>query len=380
MNNSSKATEENIYNNHYGFESALFIPATEKLENLQEEKFEDFNDLFISKSKFESSNNSELNEAQKRNLNIQSLISLDLMKKIEDSSPMKSAEAQKFGFMDMKFSPRVLFNKSEIAQNFYPHQDEDSNSNNFLEDALQANFTQENMHQFNSCFMQNPFLTKPAEESKNTEITQLIHETENNIDYDKFDSSEFGEINKFHNQESNKNINEEILFSKLLESLNFNNDSCLEKNDIINADLKSNSDLNMNFNNNKKVDELKFNNIFNNKHSENDNFGYSDNNGQMSSNLLQNININNNFNYNIGNGLPYIYYQNYLMSLNPYLLNANLLFKLNYLQKLQNYLLSTKTNNKAQSSNYQFGKAGWTCLYCNNFNYESNIFSSSDYL
>lgn len=370
MSNSTKIIEENIDNKNFGFESALFIPARDKFANSQEEKFEDFNELFTCKSKFESSNNLESNEAQKRNplgkLNVHSLISEDLMKKIEDCSPMKSSEAQKFGFMDWKVSPKVLFHKPE-AQCFNSNEGQNLN---FSEDALHRNFTKENLEKFNSCFMQNPFFAKAAEKTNNSELANLINETEQN-NFDKFDSIEFQ--NNIHNEE-NKNTNEELLFSKLLDSLKINNESNLEASDIMISDLEGNHELSSNVNHTtKKRSDLNSNfncaNIIEKKI-----FGDSDKNGQLSATLLQNININNNFNYNISNSLPYLYYYNYLMSLNPYLLNASLIFKLNYLQKFHNYLIEFNKNNKIKSTNYQFGKAGWTCLYCNNFNYESNSF------
>lgn len=382
MSNSTKVIEENINNNHFGFESALFIPANKRFQNSQEERIEDFNDLFIYKSKFESSNNLESNEAQKRNaygnLNFQSLISQDLMKKIEDCSPMKSAEAQKFSFMDLKVPPRVLFNKPIAAAQNLNNQQQNEKANNFnffLEDAFQSNFTKENLQSFNSCFMQNPFFAKATEESKNPELANLIGETEMNAsNYDKFDSFDFQNFNNnIHKDDNNnKNLNEELLFSKLLESLNVDNDSNLEGgSDISISDLENN----INFTNAaKKRSDINSNLNSNNENSEKKNVGDSYNTGQNNSTLLQNININNNFNYNLGNSLSYASHYNYLMSLNPYLLNASMLFKLNYLQKLQNYLLSINKINTAKSSNYQFGKAGWTCLYCNNFNYESKFF------
>jgi len=303
----------------------------------------------------------ESNEAQKRNclgnLNIQSLISEDLMKKIEDCSPMKSAEAQKFKFIDLKISPRVLFNKSEM-RNSNNFQDENQNLN-FFADNFKRNITREDLDKFNSYFMQNPFFSGKAsdQEKENTEIVNFINEIENN--FGKFDALK---------EENNKNINEELLLSKLLESLNINNESNLEESDVEGNVEMINQQINESTG--KKGSD------FNSKNNENAKNIIGDycNNGQNSNTFLQNININNKFNYDIGNCVPQLYYYNYLMSLNPYLSNASLIFKFNYFQKIKYYLLNFNKNNKCKSNNFQFGKPGWTCLYCNNFNYESKFF------
>jgi hypothetical protein len=362
MANSTKVMEENKNNNHFGFESALFIPAKNKFSQSQAEKFEDSNEFFNCTNKIDSSNYLESNEAQKLNclgnLNIQSLISEDLMKKIEDCSPMKSDEAQKFKFINLKISPRVLFNKSEMV---YSNNFQDENQSlNFFEDTFKGNITKKDLDKFNSYFIQNPFFSGKAsdQEKQNNEIVNLINEIEHN--FGKFDVLK---------EESIKNINEEILLSKLLESLNINNESNLEGNDVERNVEMINQQINENTGE-KGID-------FNSKINENAKniIGDYGNNGQNSNTFLQNININNKFNYDIGNSnsVSQLYYYNYLMSLNPYLLNASLIFKLNYLQKIQYYLLNFK-NNKCKSNNFQFGKPGWTCLYCNNFNYESKFF------
>lgn len=374
MSNSTKVLEENLSSiKHLGFESALFIPAKNKFEFNKEENYEEFNEFSIDKIKSESSNNLELNEAQKRNslsnLNIHSFISQDLLKKIEESSPMRSGEAQKFGFIDLKITPRDLFDKKLHFSSSNNFENQNSNSN-FFQDTIKANISRDDLEKFNSSFMKNPFLFDKAyeESNHNDNFNNIINETERN--FGKFNSLQFENLNSIKKNEiNNKDLNEELIISKLLESLNIDSEAIYNETEQTNNEIASDKINQNSENNSKKGDDLRLNK---NENLENKNKDYT-NAGQNSSTFQQNININNNFNYNIGNGVPYLNYYYYLMSLNPYLLNANLIFKINYLQKLQNYLMTINKNNKAKSNNFQFGRAGWTCMFCNNFNYESKL-------
>lgn len=378
MSNNNKIIQGN-QNRHFGFHSSLFIPSLNEIENTKEENFDENNELLIFKNKIESSNNLKSNQAQIKshmsNTNLKSLLSEDLIRRIDDCSPLNSAEVNKFNFIEFKIPSKALF--LEEAQNLNSNDESNKFSNKIFESN--NNYSKEKLDKISSCFINNPFFSINSEDYKNSQIANLINETE-----DDFKNLNYWEINNLNikKEEENKAFSEEILFSKLFESLHPNPEYGLEGDDPIISDLQnknfsqknSHSENEINLKNFGELLDSTINNEENQKFKhEEENFGNSENNSNLNSNLPKNININNNFNYNIINNFPYQYYYNYLVRINPYLVNAGFLFKLNYVFQLHNYFMNNKLSPKTKSSTFQYGKAGWTCMYCSNFNYESNL-------
>jgi len=377
MSNNNKIIEGK-QKSHFGFQSALFIPSPNEKENINEENFDEINELLNFKNKIESSNNLESNEAQIKsrmsNTNLKTLLSEDLIKRIEDCSPLNSAEVKKFNFIEFKIPAKTLF--GEEVQNSNLNDESNKFSNKIFESK--NNYSKEKFDKISSCFINNPFFSINSEEYKNSEQSNLINETEDDLA-----NLNYWNIKNVNIEEDEKKyISEEILFSKLFESLHLNSDTEIKGEDPIISDFENKNFIKKNSHLENEINLINFGELLDSrinneetqklKHEEKI-LENSENNSNLNSNLPKNISINNNFNYNIINNFPYQYYYNYLVSINPYFANAAFLFKLNYFYKLNNYLMKNKLSPKTKSSNFQYGKAGWTCLYCSNFNYESNL-------
>ncbi len=310
----------------------------------------------------DSSNNPQLDKFQiKSHLNdadLNSFLSKDLLKKIEDDSPRTSEEVKISQFVKLNIPP------TQLCMNFDVN---DLNLKNFNEisNLLFSEEKEQNKYNTFSSFEKKVENLKNLNNNSRDEVRELINDSYSTL----FDNNLNIVINgKFEvGEEENINLNEELLFSKLIESLNSNSEkNCNQISNLEEINLVCPENLKNNFNNkeiNKEVKSEK-GNLDNSKNG---------NDKEIKSNIPNKININNNFKYHIINNFPFLNYYNHLLSLNPYVLNANLIYKINYLHKLQNLVMNEKKDYKLKSNNFQFGKSGWTCLYCNNFNYESKL-------
>lgn len=376
----NKKRHEIDYQNN-GFTSALFLNMPNSKEINLESSIEEKNSYDYVKLAFENSNSIENNEPQKstqlNNLNICNFLSDDLLKKLEENSPMKNYENQKFFNFENK-GKKLFYNNSDVQ--LENQEAKVLNDVNIKHEYNKENFYLKNMFGESSCFMSNPFYNNGEIEEEFCKESE-----EKNFDSDicDFKNFNFGQNQIFSNNDGDNNM-------KLLNDLEFDsfpneeesqeNLIKIEKNNQENVTYLKN-DLNMN-----KINGIK-NNFFGEK-IKNENDGKVNKNDDIKQNKTDinnnnyypnqqpnNININNNFNYNIINNFPYQYYQKNFLGFNPFLRNPQLLYNIKNAQNLQNYYFAAAKNLQIQKNlkvnNYQFGKSGWTCVFCNNFNYES---------
>ena len=372
---SNKKRHEFDYENN-GFKSALFLNIPNFKEINLESSIEEKNSYDYVKLAFENSNINENNEPQKspqlNNLNICNFLSDDLLKKLEENSPMNNYENHKFFNFENK-GKKLFYNNSDVQ--LENQEAKVLKDVNIKHESNKENFYIKNTFGKSSCFKNSPFYNNA--EIKEEEFSKESEEK-------KFDSNfcDFKNFNFGKNQIFSKNEEDNV---KLLTGLEFDsfpnevesqeNLIKIEKNNQENVTYLKN-DFNTNkingIKNNFFEDQIKNENDV--KVNKNDDFNVikSDTYPNQQPN---NININNNFNYNIINNFPYQYYQKYFLGFNPFLRNPQILYNIKNAQNIQNYYLAAAKNLQIQKNlkvnNYQFGKSGWTCVYCNNFNYES---------
>ena len=288
----------------------------------------------------------------------------------------------------MKSKNDSLLNNSEInIKESCPSNNEDSTnrktkipSNDTEEKNIQENqedIEQQDFNDFNIAFFLPKDLRENIEEDEETPENENkdIHQDNNfylskeeNINDKDLHLNKINSQNIISSSNNKNNENDKISVNNGGKDLKAGENLNTEKN--ISQSNKNINNINNYFVNNNNNTQINFH--FNNA-LYNNNFIYPSNNSDSHlmnwfstnqpfyiPNNLINQNINNNYIFN-NNIYPYFAYQNQLDNKNPPLFQVN-----------------SKYNNKQKKKNYNseyiiemFGRLGWICELCNNFNYET---------
>ena len=275
-----------------------------------------------------------------------------------------SCKSKKFISQNSKnFIPKKNFNKN------YKDNDQEINKNNIFDFNNNYIFqyyysTINYLKQYN-----NNIEIKFKVNSLNN-IKSDINNKDENCDDNKEDF-DFTKINikknKINNYNENKNNNYNNCFYSKNKNIWSNLDSQIEDISQINNNLNKEDDniiSNLCFETNKNLDNIKFNNLINNLNYPPfipSNFKNKNNKNEPNNNLLKNIEQDTD-----SQG------EKFSPILSEKIINKDKISSFNKFEKIN--IKNNETNN--QKNEYlieMFGKKGWICILCNNFNYETRI-------
>ena len=210
-------------------------------------------------------------------------------------------------------------------------------------------------------------------------FNQFFNDKYKNIEnHEKLKTFDLDEINlNFYKNNENKyysplmsyyNINSEYLIKNYIE--NYNEINIEKSNNYIRKDSFNSIEKNIiNYKNNIEEKQDSLNKISNNKIELTNDYSQIDNNEIYNQNYYyQGNNINqNNMTINFINNLNFLN-----PSPNPIFNSMNMINNNNFITMFNNNNNNNNNNNHNNQYNIEmYGKKGWICLFCNNFNYES---------
>lgn len=339
------------------FHSRLFFPYKNFLSKHQDDS-KDINNIsnFNEKNlKHDKEGNLDTSQTRKTltlsSSNLSNLISKDLIKTIEEQAPFDSSEIRMNNNLSFNLQNKELIH--------------DQTNELFSEEEI-------NHKRINICnkdFQQIRY--KTCSDNKSNFQCNTYHENENqepvlpNSKEEKYidETLSFNSNKFFIGDENSKHLfkKEKEMNKKLLETLRINSfpeEDVIESLNIAEYPVYENNPK-ITINQNKTIEENKISNIEESK---------------KSYDLRHNLLLSGDVNTELIKSLQYQIYLQNIINLNPLLRNAQLLYYINCLQKNQISLLTKniQSHNPIKTNN-NFGKPGWTCIYCNNFNYQSKL-------
>lgn len=290
------------------------------------------------------------------NPNTSDNITNDLLDKFDEDNSRSINEFPTRAPFSFKI-PKISSSQNENKKNLLEERITKENKMNDLYYSGYSDETTKSTLYKDSFFLNNPFNKEHEINETNLHKIDNFEETENNLFTDKI----FSPL---------ENINEDDFHWKLFESIKINYYSEGEELETFKKNLENNVFHEKNL---IKIDERT--NLKMNEYSEREEIKKDE--PDLNNPLYHHkINIDAKTNYEALNSLNHQLYLNNLMNLNPLLRSTQILSNLVYLENIKNLLINMPNQEQLPQRNTNFThgrKSGWTCTFCNNFNYASKI-------